>query len=1359
MASSKSKTRPMQSSSRTLKSTGTTGTQSASASASPAGKHENDLQDVIYEHADVSILDDRNKYISIVLAAANGNSLQFSCSQMDLPSYVSNTFMCRRSEDAYKVALGKAFTLDLFPPRLKAGIYYQPEYEQLSRYVTAFRIRRLVLTQEIDSFGDETRDLLNLQAICQEKKTALSDRILTLENEINNLEPLDPSSPSSRFNALLMNQRGWKTVNFFFHKELKRLQGKLQDDGTSGRGSNSNNGTPVSGRRSPGLQNGPPSNRSNTGRPFSAAGAGDNNSNHNGLVELGEEVDETLTLDILSHCWKLLVFWRVVRCVESMCRCGPDKYPHKKVDDDNLNGLNVILETSLSRSMDLVDSSSRQRSGDVTESIPVVLMNRSRDPHELASIKALEMPDGHASDTAHTSSPHLAGSPITKLSLPVPSSVKSSYDFNSGVNNIDANSLNSSSAIDNSLSKNSHGIRGRLTNIDIFSPLTGRGHDSKMNPSDNESSIRSSHQVPQPGTTMVKQSSIQSQRSHHSNHSHHGHHSHRSHRGHNRSAEVKLVHQFKSDQIIASWKDVCALLKTENLGTITAAHAIQAQLTADPEFMKLMEKATITNLAFGLSEAAGDENTNEFIASSMTGICDSLANSIERQLLHAMRMMPGWLIMLEELRRDRVKANGGKLLVKEKVEIEIDATGKRKTYAIPDVYVDTDVLHNIMQRLHFQVVAPAVAGKLQVIKDKRTALKGELACLMQFGYELVAPFIQRNVRRIREQRRYSKVMRLFIYCAMHASTVIIQSMARMQIKRRWYLDLKARTELARRHAAATAIQRIARGRAAFTKYQAYLRHKRYLSDWFAITRYQALIRGFIARHRLKKRLDANAAERQNQIRLWGVTKIQKIIRGFLARKVLVPSLRLRKSLSPEMLRLVEAYLQKGDLWKFLRQLDAELVRLRKELADNDNRENVMASTFLQKVLTRRANEFDSSWAVFSDAIESHQAGIDAKSTSALKSPSKISSLVESNSIGIQLELQDGKLTAMGKPSTAVANANLIGNVMNADDRVYTHGHMTSHSGSVSRALATDTDHLGNSESIEETTSAGMFIDTTFDLNGSSSFATQLSPGMTAGTGTQSPLSSPMRRSLKTNKATKSKQSTSSVTKSVGTKQSKPPPGALLRRALTTSIQTGVDAELEKLKDSSSRTTRLTNELKEVYGQQIGKFVVSENAGGHAGPMKSASTKMKPVTGAANGASHPHMSASTSDWFTNAAVAASRPNDTVHASKPSQLDPIHPSERLVGTSKKPNRKSNARAARASSPSRPVSPTKRAYEASSTVAVPNNLGESKNVSAMGNSLLVDVPRGLEDTWERLLKAASIRCYVPKVLAECVVNLDPI
>jgi hypothetical protein len=62
-----------------------------------------------------------------------------------------------------------------------------------------------------------------------------------------------------------------------------------------------------------------------------------------------------------------------------------------------------------------------------------------------------------------------------------------------------------------------------------------------------------------------------------------------------------------------------------------------------------------------------------------------------------------------------------------------------------------------------------------------------------------------------------------------------------------------------------------------------------------------------------------------------VVVIQKIARGYIARKTVVRAANIRNGLSAPVLHLAERYMQKGDMWGFLREVEESLARLQVRL--------------------------------------------------------------------------------------------------------------------------------------------------------------------------------------------------------------------------------------------------------------------------------------------------------------------------------------------------------------------------------------------------------------------------------------------
>lgn len=137
---------------------------------------------------------------------------------------------------------------------------------------------------------------------------------------------------------------------------------------------------------------------------------------------------------------------------------------------------------------------------------------------------------------------------------------------------------------------------------------------------------------------------------------------------------------------------------------------------------------------------------------------------------------------------------------------------------------------------------------------------------------------------------------------------------------------------------------------------------------YAVVCFQSLIRSHQARSLLCSSLKNQSDEREEEIRNWSILILQKVARGYIARKTVLRSMRIRKSLSKEVLRVTERYLTKGDLWGFLKEINDELGRLNGVIVQNQQREDDWAQNFVQKVISKRQEQFDESWDKFPKAL-------------------------------------------------------------------------------------------------------------------------------------------------------------------------------------------------------------------------------------------------------------------------------------------------------------------------------------------------------------------------------------------------------
>jgi hypothetical protein len=137
---------------------------------------------------------------------------------------------------------------------------------------------------------------------------------------------------------------------------------------------------------------------------------------------------------------------------------------------------------------------------------------------------------------------------------------------------------------------------------------------------------------------------------------------------------------------------------------------------------------------------------------------------------------------------------------------------------------------------------------------------------------------------------------------------------------------------------------------------------------YAATAMQSIVRSKLSRRRLKRTLMVQAAEQEEENRQWSALILQKVARGYIARRTVLRSMQIRKALSKEVLRIAERYLQHGDLWGFLKEINSELERSNQVIKENQAREDDWAQNFVEKVIHKRQSEFNTAWEEFPKAL-------------------------------------------------------------------------------------------------------------------------------------------------------------------------------------------------------------------------------------------------------------------------------------------------------------------------------------------------------------------------------------------------------
>ena len=198
------------------------------------------------------------------------------------------------------------------------------------------------------------------------------------------------------------------------------------------------------------------------------------------------------------------------------------------------------------------------------------------------------------------------------------------------------------------------------------------------------------------------------------------------------------------------------------------------------------------------------------------------------------------------MRKERVKKEGGQIMLRDNQEVEIDEQGAIRVIPNADDIIDTDVLHKSKQRVRVAIAIPQANRELKSCKARKYSVQGELAAVTQLGFTTIAPYCQRVIRGSLVRKRVHRYLRSnCVLLAMHAAAVVIQAKVRQLIAKRLY------------------VQRV---------------HQRRME---AVRLLQSRLRGMIAR----KLVAALQQERRKNLIYMGAVSMQRIIRGFLGRRV------------------------------------------------------------------------------------------------------------------------------------------------------------------------------------------------------------------------------------------------------------------------------------------------------------------------------------------------------------------------------------------------------------------------------------------------------------------------------------------
>lgn len=665
-----------------------------------------------------------------------------------------------------------------------------------------------------------------------------------------------------------------------------------------------------------------------------------------------------------------------------------------------------------------------------------------------------------------------------------------------------------------------------------------------------------------------------------------------------------LVHGFG----VGEWSEVCEALGClrGEISLLAGARALLEKIqsaAADENHLLhgIIPLGLKADFQHSLESMSTLDETNPTLNVVAKQVIDCIADRLESLLIESLRLYPNWQKTLESFRKDRIKKTGGRMDQNQDGEVEVDKQGTIRIIPNADQIIDTDILHGSRQRIQVSAALPELEkriGAAQAIEDK---LRGELACVIQFGFCLVSPLLQRAMRGTLARMRKRVIRRDLTLYAMHAAAFTLQGYFRAKQGKQSFAAAKAAVIGDLRTDMCLVLQRNLRMLPKWFNHKKYVKQRKYDSWWFAITSFQAIIRGFNARHRVRNMKNKHKGSREVEEKLWNVELLQRVARGYIARKTIVRSLKVRKNISRRVLLLAEKYLQGGDLWGFLKEIDDEFTRLGKEIAATAQREDELAHTFIQQVLDKRQGDFDGAWDRFSRSVTA-------------QSPNRRGGPGDSVGNNLSAVSTEVVVKAPWGPSKLQA-----GKTVRDDD--------------VPAAAATAI------------------------------------------------------------------------------------PGPLLRRAVSATVQDGVQREVQRQKEGQSRGVKLSQEMKEAYGKD------DDDAKG----------KSRTVKGVKKGSSTVKL--------VESAVPGS--GQIVKSKNKKEIENLLRSQKRQRNGQGLG---NMQATTADFMSQAVASSSTTGYAESKERDPTT-GWSMEKACQGESLLLDIPKGINDTMERLLRAAAIRCFVPE------------
>lgn len=274
-----------------------------------------------------------------------------------------------------------------------------------------------------------------------------------------------------------------------------------------------------------------------------------------------------------------------------------------------------------------------------------------------------------------------------------------------------------------------------------------------------------------------------------------------------------------------------------------------------------------------------------------------------------------------------------------------------------DQYFDTDVIHGAMQRVHVSQVYPMVYPVLTSFHREHIFLIQKEKLVQLFLYDVAGCTIVRVARGFRDRKR---VRELRQYLLLEAAAVLIQAAWKGYFVRRYILPVYIANFRSRK---AMVLQKFARGLFARQWYLRMREHHVRLARDIASVRIQSATRCWsVYKNRdewwgnarketadyekEKQRKLERAKKRRRAKEHRAATEIQRLFRGMLGRREVYIRRQQGFLSHPRMRALADAFLQNGDVWGLLSQVNAEM-----EKYDRSQRQSeIQKRTFIKQLV-------------------------------------------------------------------------------------------------------------------------------------------------------------------------------------------------------------------------------------------------------------------------------------------------------------------------------------------------------------------------------------------------------------------------